>query len=321
MKHIEKKCDKLESLLLGGDMISIVLLNYNSSIYTIKCIESLLQSDYQDFEIIVVDNSSLSADVELLAAGLNKINCSHIRLIKNKINHGFAMGNVIGANNAVGDYILFLNNDTTVEKNALKELVSYMEKNNQVSLSIPSIYEVDGRRTASFAYLPGIINSIFGDKVYCAFKGRRFPDRKKEYCEPIYVEMGSGAAMCFRKSDYFKVGGFDSNYFLYCEEEDICLRLQRENMKVSYVPSSKIVHLGGGSTTRNINIEKEFYISLFYFLSKNYSWLSASIIKFKFILKELIRCVRLRGRWRVLFFMICSAKLGNSMRHHQRNVC
>ena len=128
MKQIKKKCNKLESLLLGGDMISIVLLNYNSSIYTIKCIESLLQSDYQDFEIIVVDNSSLSADVELLAAGLNKINCNHIRLIKNKINHGFAMGNVIGANNAVGDYILFLNNDTTVEKNALKELVSYMEK-------------------------------------------------------------------------------------------------------------------------------------------------------------------------------------------------
>lgn len=301
-------------------MISIILLNYNSSIYTIKCIESLLQSDYQDYEIIVVDNNSQPEDVELLAAGLNEINCNQIRIIKNKINHGFAMGNIIGANYAIGDYILFLNNDATVEKNALQELVSYMEKNNTVSLSIPSIYEADGKLTASFGYLPGMISSIFGDKVYCAFKGRRFPNRKKEYCEPIYVEMGSGAAMCFRKSDYYKIGGFDSNYFLYCEEEDICLRLQRENMKVSYVPSSKIVHFGGGSTIRNIDIEKEFYISLFYFLSKNYSWVSASVIKFKFILKEFIRCVRFRGRWRVLVFIIFSAKLGNSMRHQQRNI-
>ncbi|WP_421202562.1 glycosyltransferase family 2 protein [Aeromonas enteropelogenes] len=301
-------------------MVSIILLNYNSSKYSIKCIESILKSDYQQFEIIVVDNNSSPTEIKILIAGLEEINCDKIRFIKNKINHGFAMGNVIGANSASGDYILFLNNDTTIEKNALKELVSYMEGNCQVSLSIPAIFESDGRRTASFSYLPGIINSIFGDKVYCALKGRDFPDRKKEYSKPIYVEMGSGAAMFFRKSDYFKIGGFDSNYFLYCEEEDICLRLQREGMKVSYVPSSKIMHFGGGSTKRNVNIEKEFYISLFYLLSKNYSVLSSSIIKFKFIFKELMRCVRFRGRWQILFFMIFSANLCNSMRHYQNNI-
>lgn len=301
-------------------MVSIILLNFNSSLYTIKCIRSILMSDYQDFEVIVVDNNSSSEELQVLLSGLDEINNNKIKLVRNKINHGFAMGNVIGSNSASGKYILFLNNDTTVDQSAIKELFFYMEDNTDVSLSIPTIFESDGKRSASFAYLPSVSNALFGNKIYRLLKGRGCPDRRKEYSSPIQIEMGSGASMFFRSTDYFSIGGFDSNYFLYCEEEDICFRLRREGKKASHVPSAKIEHLGGGSTKRNIDIEKEFYISLFYFLDKNHSFLSTSIIKFKFIVKELLRCVRMRGRWQVLIFMIFSAKLGNSMRHKQKNV-
>ncbi len=74
--------------------------------------------------------------------------------------------------------------------------------------------------------------------------------------------------MFFRRSVFADAGGLDTNYFLYCEEEDICLRLKNRGHTIFYVPSAVISHLGGGSTERDINIEKEFYISLFYFLNK-----------------------------------------------------
>lgn len=249
-------------------MISIVILNYNSTEYTINCINSIFNSSYDNYEVIVVDNGSNVEQYCKLSEFIIGFSNGKIFLERNDLNFGFALGNIIGLLRAKGKYLFVLNNDTLIEKDTLKILNTFMDDNDDVSLCIPSQYDEKGVYHPSFAYIPSVLNQWFGSGFCRFFDGENYPDRKKIYHEPLKVPMGSGASMFFRAKDYYDVGGLDPNYFLYCEEEDICIRMKKRGMKVFFVPEAKIIHFCGGSTKRNIEIEKEFYISLFYFFSK-----------------------------------------------------
>ncbi|MFC5706634.1 glycosyltransferase family 2 protein [Aeromonas eucrenophila] len=303
-----------------GVSISIVILNYNSSKYTIDCINSILSGSYQNYEIILVDNNSNADERGVIIDYLNVKNNGKIHYRENGFNFGFALGNIFGISEAKGEYIFVLNNDTLVDEHALGILHSFMEDNPDVSLCIPSQYDKDGRYHPSFAYLPSVANQWLGDGLCRMLKPSEYMDRKKEYKTPFSVQMGSGASMFFRASDYFKVGGLDPNFFLYCEEEDICIRMKKEKMNIFFVPDAKIIHYGGGSTNRNIEIEIEFYRSLFYFFDKNYKYISARALKFRFITKELIKSCKNPARFKLLLAIIRKSSLSHSLRHKQRGL-
>ena len=95
-----------------GVSISIVILNYNSSKYTIDCIDSILSSSYQNYEIIVVDNNSNADERGVIIDYLKINNNDKIHFIENDNNFGFALGNIFGISAAKGEYIFVLNNDT-----------------------------------------------------------------------------------------------------------------------------------------------------------------------------------------------------------------
>lgn len=303
-----------------GVSISIVILNYNSSKYTMDCIDSILSSSYQNYEIIVVDNNSNAEERGVIIDYLEITNNNIIHFIENDINFGFALGNIFGISAAKGEYIFILNNDTLVDECALDILHSFMEDNPDVSLCIPSQYNKDGVYHPSFAYLPSVANQWFGNGLCRMLKPSEYMDRRKEYKTPFSVQMGSGASMFFRTSDYFKVGGLDPNFFLYCEEEDICIRMKREKMNIFFVPDAKIIHYGGGSTNRNLDIEIEFYRSLFYFFDKNYNFLSAKALKFRFLIKELIKSCKKPARFKLFLAIIRKSSLSHSLRHKQRGL-
>ncbi|WP_310596713.1 glycosyltransferase family 2 protein [Aeromonas aquatica] len=296
---------------------SIIILNYNSSKYTMGCIESILNSSCENYEIIVVDNNSKFEDFELLSKKIKSINQKNIRLKRNDINFGFALGNIFGIHEAKGEYIFVLNNDTLVDKETLTILYSFMVSNPDISLSIPAQYNRDGVYSPSFAYLPSVVNQWLGNGLCRLLKPHEYVDRKKIYNSPFQVQMGSGASMFFRASDYFKVGGLDPNFFLYCEEEDICLRMKKANMKIFFVPDAKIVHYGGGSTIRNDEIEIEFYRSLFYFFDKNYNFASSTLLKIRFIIKEFLKFCRKPSRFSLFFSILSKSSLSRSLRHRQ----
>ncbi|MGY3893940.1 glycosyltransferase family 2 protein [Aeromonas enterica] len=300
--------------------ISIIVLNYNSSKYTINCIDSILKGSYQQYEIILVDNNSNADERGIIIDYLNVKNNDKILFIENDINFGFALGNIFGVSVAKGKYIFILNNDTLVDECALDILHSFMEDNPDVSLCIPSQYNKDGVYHPSFAYLPSVANQWFGNGLCRMLKPSEYMDRRKEYKAPFRIQMGSGASMFFRASDYFKIGGLDPNFFLYCEEEDICIRMRKEKMNIFFVPDAKIIHYGGGSTNRNIEVEIEFYRSLFYFFDKNYKYFSAKLLKFRFFIKELIKSCKKPTRLKLLFAMIIYSSLSHSLRHKQRGL-
>lgn len=306
--------------------LSIVILNFNSSKYTVNCIDSILDSTFTQYEIIVVDNNSKYEECDALVHYLNSLDRNNIHLERNNINFGFALGNIFGIAKAKGEYIFILNNDTLLDKDALTVLHTFMESHSDVSLSIPSQYDKDGIYHPSFAYLPSVANQWLGNGLCRMFKPSDYMERRKKYNMPLSIQMGSGASMFFRASDYLKIGGFDPNFFLYCEEEDICIRMRKEKMKIFFVPDAKITHYGGGSTNRNIDIEKEFYKSLFYFFDKNYSYLSAKLLKLRFLMKEIIKSCKNPSRFKLLLSIIGKSSLSHSLRHKQKglvdkNVC
>ncbi|MGY3949622.1 hypothetical protein BJP24_19955 [Aeromonas allosaccharophila] len=303
-------------------MISIIILNYNSTDYTISCINSIFNSSHDDYEVIVVDNGSSEEQFVKLSDFVIGIGYKKVTLERNVLNFGFALGNIVGILKAKGKYIFVLNNDTLIEKNTLKVLNKFMDDHDDVSLCIPSQYDEKGIYHPSFAYIPSVLNQWFGSGFCRFFDGENYPDRKKIYHEPVKVPMGSGASMFFRTKDYYDVGGLDPNYFLYCEEEDICIRMKKRGMKVFFVPEAKIIHFCGGSTNRNIEIEKEFYISLFYFFSKNYNLLASVALKSRFLLKAVIKTVRKPNinNFKILFFLLRSPSLSLSLRHRQHGI-
>jgi len=283
--------------------ISVIVVNYNSSEHTINCVSSILAQTkgYFTYEIIIVDNNSNDAELNKLRSWFVAVQEKNIHLYESKINTGFALGNMLGVNISSGRYLFLLNNDCVVINDALSALISFMENNTKVALVSPMCLDGNAKLVSSFDYIPTIANQWLGASVCRFFHPENYPLRKVVYTEPIAVPMISGAAMFFRCSAFADAGGLDTNYFLYCEEEDICLRLKNIGHTIFYVPSAVISHLGGGSTERDINIEKEFYISLFYFLNKNYTFLPRIMIKLRYLVKELIKSFKMKSRFEIFF--------------------
>ena len=114
-------------------LVSIIILNYNAGKLLLDCVKSIYDSNYKNFEVIVVDN--LSKDNSHLEC---KKQFNQIKLISNEENFGFCEGNNIGIKDARGDFLVILNPDTIVEKNWLNEfIVAY--KSNGDGLYQPKI--------------------------------------------------------------------------------------------------------------------------------------------------------------------------------------
>ena len=118
-------------------LVYIILINYNSKVHTIECLESLSELNYINYRIIIVDNNSIDNDFDKVKSKYN-----NVYIINNKKNYGFAGANNIGIKYALdnkADYILLLNNDTTVDKDFLSVLVNESEKNKKVAICTSKI--------------------------------------------------------------------------------------------------------------------------------------------------------------------------------------
>src|SRR3990167_8114157 len=103
--------------------VSIIIVSWNGLNFLKNCLKSLYKIDYPNFEVIIVDNGSFDNSIEYI-----KRNYPQVKLITNRRNVGFAEANNIGYKVADGKYILFLNNDTTVTKSFLTNLIKVIEE-------------------------------------------------------------------------------------------------------------------------------------------------------------------------------------------------
>lgn len=214
--------------------VSIIILNWNGLDDTLECLESLTRITYPNYEVIVVDNGSEGNDVEVLQARFG----GYVQMIVNDKNYGFSEGNNIGMRHALQaevEYILLLNNDTTVAPDFLSELVKVGESDSAIGLLGPKAY---------FYHEPDVI-WFAGGKISLlsrtSNRGYRQVDRG-QYDKVDNVDFISGSCMLIKRRALESVGLLDAAYFFAFEDVDLSLRSLRAGFRNVFVPSSRIWH-------------------------------------------------------------------------------
>ena len=297
--------------------ISFITINYNSSNLTIKLVDSIIsQTVNLDFEIIVVDNASQNEDFQNLCDSLNRFD--QVKIIKNKINSGFASGNMLGVNYATGRYYFFINNDCILLNNTSKILKDFLDFNQDVGVATAKVLDNNGNYSSSYKQFPHLIKQLFGNSIQRIVSKNRFPSNKIKLEKNSEVEVVSGSCMFFRKDVFSSIGGFDTVFFLYCEEEDICKRVWDFGKKVYFIPKAEVFHEAGGSTEKSFEIEREFYISYYHLLDKYYNFLEIFLFKIALFIKLFFRIFKKKNGFKIFLAAIQGFSIKSSLRYQQK---
>lgn len=287
--------------------VSIIIINFNSSKYTSDCVDSIYaRTEGLDFEIIVVDNNSASADVGALEGLLENKN---VKLIKSKSNLGFGGGNLLGYHFAAGDYLAFINNDVVLTENSLFKLFHYIR--SEENIGVLGLHQV-GERGERFEYSArqfiGLRHHLLGSSSSQKFYAKKYGPKNLD--KPFEVDMVSGAFMFFDTKKFEEAGGFDPNIFLFYEEMDICLRLKRKGYATVFYPGSSFIHYQGKSSAE-ISMKNELTISYLYVVQKNYAYCHYLTIRFVLLIKYGIKAIYKPKKYRTPFLIVL--KGGNSL--------
>ena len=252
--------------------VSIITINYNSSAYTIKLIESILKniSNTILYEIIVTDNASEKDDYDYLISNIPSD--TRIKIFRSNINTGFSGGNMDGYNRSSGEYLLFINNDCECQNDVLQPLLKFIQNNDKAGLLTGKVIGLDGKYTGTHKLFPCLTRSLLGNEFARWISKNKFISPKQEITKPTKVQVVTGAFMFFKRSLFEKINGFDTQFFLDCEEEDISKRVWDYGKEVYMLPEPEIIHEHGGSKKDNAHgLRNEFYISYKKLMFKHYN--------------------------------------------------
>lgn len=300
--------------------ISAIIINYNSSKYTIECIESIINktNSHINFQIIVVDNCSEIEDYSTLNNYCKDLKFKDLLLIRSKINTGFGGGNMFGYQFAKSKYIAFVNNDTLFINDCFTILKKEIEKDESIAIVGGQSYSQTGVRMIAFDHFASITKELFGRDLLEKINSKKYPNRKNEYYQPLQVNYVQGSFMMIRAEDFDKIGGFDTNIFLYYEETDLCMRLKKIKKNCYLIPDAKYIHYHGASTIQSIEIKTELKISLLYIIRKHYGyfayWFLLNNLRINYILSSIFK----PKYWYLLKVLLAGAPLSKSLKVSQK---
>ena len=217
---------------MNKPLVYIITVNWNGLDDTLECLESLRNITYPKYNIIVVDNGSIDNQADIIKGIF-----PDIELIKNVENEGFVIANNQGIELAMekgAEYILLLNNDTTVKNDFLEILVKYAEQNSDVGILSPKILYYNSDLIWSMG---GAISYITGFSIMLG-KGKN----SKQYNTIIEPDFISGCAMLIKREVIEELGLLDPVYFAYYEDADYSYMARKAGYKIKVIPNSVIWH-------------------------------------------------------------------------------
>jgi N-acetylglucosaminyl-diphospho-decaprenol L-rhamnosyltransferase len=223
---------------------SVVIVNYASWPLTLRCVESLYATGYEDFEVVVVDNDE---------PGPPEIPYP-VRLIRNKDNLGFARACNQGIAASAGDLLVLINPDSVVEESFFERVQGFFEDNPSVGIVGPRIVYSDGQLQLTARRELSVVSGLLGRTSLLT---RLFPESSlvrsqfpavTELTVPTAVDWVAGACMVVRRRTLDAVGPLDQRFFMYFEDADLCRRVREAGWSVYYLPQVEVVHQAGGST-------------------------------------------------------------------------
>jgi len=144
--------------------LSIVIINYNTSDYTIKCIESIFEhtSSTLNFDVKIVDNHSKKDDVNKLDSYIMELNNPKISFLKNHINVGFGGGNMIGCQFSDATYYAFVNNDSLLLNDCFSIIINQMNQNAAYGICGPQSFKENGDLLPTLDHYSSPLKELFG---------------------------------------------------------------------------------------------------------------------------------------------------------------
>ena len=225
----------------GGDSIppkvAVMILNYNGVGWLDKCLRSVLNSTYPNYDVYLIDNGSTDGSVEFVRKTFPTV-----RVIAYKVNFGFPEAYNKAISQVACEHVVLLNNDTQVmNEDWLGHLVSVAEGDNAVAAVACKIVSMQDHQ---------ILDSVGGMGIpfWRGFvdigKGEADNGQYGESFEPFAF---CGGAALVKRSAFLGVGGFDGRLFLYFEDSDISWRLRLIGRTIAFAPEARVAHFFSAS--------------------------------------------------------------------------
>ena len=246
--------------------LSIIIVNWNTKDLLRDCLNSIYADPQAgEWEVLVVDNASGDGSVQTIECTFPQVH-----LIASCENLGFSGGNNLALQRARGRYFLLLNSDTQVEVGALSALVDFMEMHPEAGAVGPKLLNADGSLQLSCGMAPSlwtqIIDKLLLHKLFPFFKLGRW-----DHGEIRSVGWVTGACLMIRREVVEQIGLLDTMFYMYYEDVDWCLRVGKGGWSILYYPFSRVLHLEGQSSRKNLAaMLVTSQQSLFYLFQKHF---------------------------------------------------
>jgi GT2 family glycosyltransferase len=224
-------------------LVSVIILNYNGKNYLNACLASVLKTQYRNFEVILVDNASADAsidDAEQMFGGDLRL-----KIIKNPSNLGFSGGNNAGYPHCRGEYIVFLNNDTTVDEAWLTRLVDAMQSDPTIGLAQSKILMMDSDRIQ-------IVGWLFSNYLVRKHPLGENKSSRTKFKRCFEVSVASGAAMIARRALIDEFGLFDPKIPFFYDDTLLSFKTWLAGKRVVTISDSQIRHIMGATSAWNV---------------------------------------------------------------------
>lgn len=271
--------------------VSIIIVNYNTKELIKNCLTSIFEKTSGiTFEVIVSDNGSSDGSIEMI-----KSEFPQVVLIENNANLGFGKANNVGSKIAKGKYLFFLNSDTVLLNNAVKEFFDKAESEKDKILGCILVNE-EGIAVHSYErFTPGF-KAIFRTMVQTyPILTKIHPNKKKKsniFNNKINndnIQFIIGADLFISADNFFMLSGFDEEFFMYFEDEDLCRRAAMQNIYCDISRNPKIAHYESKSTKVKSKKIEFFEHSLFVYSKKYYTKFFYLFIRILFFVYSIFR--------------------------------
>ena len=229
--------------------LSIIIVNYKCWEVLTRCIESFNKyKPHTSYEIIVVDNDSQDGKFSNFKQQFHEI-----KLIANKGNYGFSNGCNLGADNAIGEFLLFLNPDVTLTNTpAIDDMFSFAKANPNVGITSCRTLYPNGKREREIAFLSPWLTIGWLRALYKLALSRKIANKFPENKNIWYPEWVAGSVILIQKDFFKKIGKWSENKFwMYSEDPDICLKVRNNGKKIALLRNVVLKHTHGGASRRN----------------------------------------------------------------------
>lgn len=245
----------VEAKNLETPEVSIIITTWNSESVIPRCLDSLVQQTFRDFEVIVVDNGSMDGSLVGLESRWPGLTLRVERLEENR---GFAAANNIGARLARGQWLALLNSDAFPAPDWLEKLLLAAQNHPEFSffasrqLQANTPHLLDGAGDA--LHISGL-----AWRRYAGFPAAQYGLETEEVFSPC------AAAALYSRQAFLQVGGFDEDFFSYHEDVDLGFRLRLHGFRCLYVPDAVVQHIGSAT----LGAQSDFAL---YYWQRNFIW-------------------------------------------------